>query len=297
MELRHLKSFVVLAEELHFGRTAKRLHIVQPALSKQMQLLEETVGCRLLNRNRRGVALSEAGKVFLEEVRQALEHVERATEAARRVGIGQLGRVRIGYSASAVHSGMLASALSRIEAAMPEVEVLLQQIEPWEQEEWLGLDKVDFVFGPVLDNTRQALRIHHLAELPVVAGISANHALAVKSVIELEDLKSEVFIEFANSVDEGVAVVRSLIGHNPQKVIAKSDPVAVLALVQARRGICVLPSVLQLPNFPQVIYKPLETNRVVRLSLVCRGDSDDPLLQRVEELLTTPANQKDDRFG
>ncbi|MDF7787991.1 LysR substrate-binding domain-containing protein [Pantoea stewartii] len=291
MELRHLNSFVVLAEELHFGRAAKRLHIVQPALSKQIQLLEETVGCRLLNRNRRGVALSEAGKVFLEEVKLALEHVERATEAARRVGKGQLGRVRIGYSASAVHSGTLASALARIEAAMPEVEVLLQQIEPWEQEERLMADRVDFVFGPVLDNTREAFRVHHLAELPVVAGISTNHALAAKSVVEIEDLKGEVFIEFANSVDEGLAVVKSLIGHNPQTVIAKSDPIAVLALVQARRGICVLPSVLQLPNFPQVIYKPLTTNRAVRLSLISRGNDDDPLLLKVEEILTTPTDR------
>jgi len=85
MELRHLKSFVVLAEELHFGKAAKRLHIVQSALSKQMLLLEESVGCRLLNRNRRGVTLSEAGKVFLEEANQALEHVERAIESAWRV--------------------------------------------------------------------------------------------------------------------------------------------------------------------------------------------------------------------
>ncbi|MCS3403278.1 MULTISPECIES: LysR family transcriptional regulator [Pantoea] len=291
MELRHLNSFVVLAEELHFGRAAKRLHIVQPALSKQIQLLEETVGCRLLNRNRRGVALSEAGKVFLEEVKLALELVERATEAARRVGKGQLGRVRIGYSASAVHSGTLASALARIEAAMPEVEVLLQQIEPWEQEERLMADRVDFVFGPVLDNTREAFRVHHLAELPVVAGISTNHALAAKSVVEIEDLKGEVFIEFANSVDEGLAVVKSLIGHSPQTVIAKSDPIAVLALVQARRGICVLPSVLQLPNFPQVIYKPLTTNRAVRLSLISRGNDDDPLLLKVEEILTTPTDR------
>ncbi|ULK21408.1 LysR family transcriptional regulator (plasmid) [Escherichia coli] len=297
MELRHLKSFVVLAEELHFGSAAKRLHIVQPALSKQMQLLEETVGCRLLNRNRRGVALSEAGKVFLEEVNLALEHVACAIEAARRVGKGQLGRVRIGYSASAVHSGILASALARIEATMPEVDVLLQQIEPWEQEERLKADKVDFVFGPVLDDARQALRVHHLAELPVVAGMSSSHALAAKSVIGLEDLKNEVFIEFANSEDEGLAVVKSLIGLHPQTVIAKSDPIAVLALVQARRGICVLPSVLQLPNFPQVIYKPLTTTSTIRLSLISRRDDDDPLLRQIEEILIAPASLAHDRPG
>lgn len=267
MELRHLKSFVVLAEELHFGRAAKRLHIVQSALSKQMLLLEETVGCRLLNRNRRGVTLSEAGKVFLGEANQALEHIERAMETACRVSKGLLGCVRIGYSAIAVHSGILTSALTRIEDVMPEVEVVLQQIEPWEQNERLMTDKVDFVLAPVLDNDQQTLRVHQLAKLPVVVGMSVRHVLASQSVIELEDLKKEVFIEFANSEGEAFDVVKSLIGLNPH---AKSDPIAVLALVQAQRGICVLPTVLQLPNFPQVTYKPLKTNCTVRLSLISR---------------------------
>ena len=287
MELRHLKSFVVLAEELHFGRAAKRLHIVQSALSKQMLLLEETVGCRLLNRNRRGVTLSEAGKVFLGEANQALEHIERAMETACRVSQGLMGRVRIGYSAITVHSGILTSALTRIEGAMPEVEVLLQQIEPWEQNERLMTDKVDFVLAPVLDNDQQTLRVHQLAKLPVVVGMSVRHVLASKSVIELEDLKEETFIELANSDGEAVDVVKNLIGLHPQTVIAKSDPIAVLALVQAQRGICVLPTVLQLPNFPQVTYKPLKTNCTVPLSLISRRDGDNPLLNKLKEILIT----------
>lgn len=288
MELRHLKSFVVLAEELHFGRAAKRLHIVQSALSKQMLLLEETVGCRLFDRNRRGVTLSDAGKVFLGEANQALEHIERATKAALRVSKGLLGCVRIGYSAIAVHSDILTSALSRIEAAMPDVEVLLQQTEPWEQNEKLLADKVDFVFGPVLDSARQTLRVHPLIELPVVVAMSVHHELACKSIIELEDLKGEVFIEFANSEDECRSVVKSLIGLHPQAVIAKPDPIAVLALVQAQRGICVLPAVLQLPNFPQVTYKPLTTDCAVQLSLISRSDRDDPLLNKFEQILIAP---------
>jgi len=253
-----------------------------------MLLLEESVGCRLLNRNRRGVTLSEAGKVFLEEANQALEHVERAIESAWRVSKGLLGRIRIGYSAIAVHSGILTSALTQIEHAMPEVEVLLQQIEPWEQNEKLMTDKVDFVFAPVLDNYQQTLQVHHLAKLPVVVGMSVRHVLASKSVIELEDLTEEVFIEFANSDGEALDVVKNLIGIHPQTVIAKSDPIAVLALVQAQHGICVLPTVLQLPNFPQVTYKPLTTNCTVLLSLISRRDGDDPLLNKLKEILSAP---------
>ena len=147
---------------------------------------------------------------------------------------------------------------------------MLQQIKPWEQNDRLMTDKVDFVLAPVLDNDQQTLRVHQLAKLPVVVGMSVRHVLASQSVIELEDLKKEVFIEFANSEGEAFDVVKSLIGLNPQTVIAKSDPIAVLALVQAQRGICVLPTVLQLPNFPPVTYKPLKTNCTVRLSLISR---------------------------
>ena len=118
--------------------------------------------------------------------------------------------------------------------------------------------------------------------------MSVHHVLASKSVIELEDLKEEVFIKFANSDDEALDVVKSLIGLHPQTVIAKSDPIAVLALVQAQHGICVLPTVLQLPNFPQVTYKPLTTNCTVLLSLISRRDGDDPLLNKLKEILIAP---------
>jgi DNA-binding transcriptional LysR family regulator len=284
MYLKHLRSFTILAEELHFGRAARRLNIVQPALSKQMKVLEQEVGCLLLDRNRRGVTLSEGGRYFLAEARQALEHVERAIEAARRVGTGKLGLVRIGYSASATHSGALASALASIEEVLPEIEVRLERVEPWEQKERLLANEVDLVFGPVLLQEPQALKVHCLADLAVVAAMSAKHPLADKSVIELDDIKAEVFIEFANSEQEGLAVIESLTGLRPGAVIAKPDPIAILALVQARRGICVLPSVLQLPDFPQVIYKPLRTSSTVKLAMIGRRHDDDPLLRNIEEI-------------
>jgi DNA-binding transcriptional LysR family regulator len=286
MELRHLRSFAVLAQELHFSRAARRLNIVQPALSKQIKLLEEEVGCLLLHRNRRGVALSEAGRQFLAEAEQALEHVERAAEAARRAGMGQLGRVRIGYSASAVHSGVLASALVRIETEMPEIEVVLERVEPWQQNERLLADEIDFVFGPRLeDHQGPEFKTRVLAELELAIALSVRHPLASRPVLEREDLKREAFIEFANSEAEGAAVVSHLLDFRPDTVIARPDPIAVLALVQAGRGICVLPSVLRLPDFPQVIYKRLAAPHMLRIVVTSRQRDGDPLLRNLAEIL------------
>src|SRR3569833_2895327 len=100
MELRHLRYFVAVAEELHFTRAAERLHIGQPPLSQQIQLLEEEVGARLLDRSRRWVRLTEAGKLFLDDARRILALSAEAAETARLAERGEMGRLRIGFTAS-----------------------------------------------------------------------------------------------------------------------------------------------------------------------------------------------------
>src|SRR5260370_11279737 len=97
MELRHLRYFVAVGEEQHYGRGAQRLRVAQPALSRQIQDLEEEVGFKLFDRLSRGVKLSPAGKLFLEEARRILQHVEEATKHAKRVASGQLGTLRVGF--------------------------------------------------------------------------------------------------------------------------------------------------------------------------------------------------------
>src|SRR5262245_33673728 len=106
MELRHLRSFVAVAEELHFGRAAARVHIVQPALSRQIRALEDEIGIKLLERDRRRVALTPAGSAFLDEARALLGQVARAVDAARRADRGELGTLRIGYVPAMVTTGL-----------------------------------------------------------------------------------------------------------------------------------------------------------------------------------------------
>ena len=131
-----LRSFVAVAEELHFGRAAARVHIVQPALSRQIRALEEELGVRLFERDRRRVALTPAGAVFLEEARSLLEQVARAVEAAQRADRGELGSLRIGYVPAMVSTG-LPEMVRRFRERYPDVDVQLQEMTPAMQVESL----------------------------------------------------------------------------------------------------------------------------------------------------------------
>src|SRR5256714_10717927 len=121
MELRHLRYFVAVAEELHFGRAAERLHIAQPPLSRQIRDLEREVGTPLFERVPRGVELTPAGSAFLPVARLTLAQAERAQRSAQRAALGETGRLRVGFVEAATHSGILADVLSFFRVHLPSV--------------------------------------------------------------------------------------------------------------------------------------------------------------------------------
>src|SRR5437016_5212909 len=133
MELRHLRYFVTVAEELHFGRAATRLAIVQPSLSQQIRQLEDELGFSLLRRTKRSVELTDAGKVFLSEARTVLAQVQHAKHAAQRAYRGEIGRLVIGYISSSAFD-LLPRMLSIYRERFPHVEVALREMTTREQE-------------------------------------------------------------------------------------------------------------------------------------------------------------------
>lgn len=127
IELRHLRYFVAVAEELHFGRAAQRLNISQPPLSQQIQQLEQEIGAQLFTRTNRSVQITAAGQLFLQDARAILLQVEQAASRAARVHSGQEGELRIGFTSSAPFTGLVSDALYQFRQRWPEVHISMQE--------------------------------------------------------------------------------------------------------------------------------------------------------------------------
>src|SRR5215216_3376637 len=143
MELRHLRYFVAVGEEQHYGRAAQRLRVAQPALSRQIQDLEEEIGFKLFDRLSRGVKISAAGKFFLDDARRILQQVNEATLRAKRVAAGQSGTLRVGFVESISWHGVVPESLRRFREQQPDAELQLKPLSSREQIEAVrsgGLD-------------------------------------------------------------------------------------------------------------------------------------------------------------
>src|SRR5499433_3977333 len=146
VELRHLRYFVAVGEEEHFGRAAERLHVVQPALTRQVRQLEDEIGCALFERLKRGVRLTEAGKSFLEEARRLLTDLGRRVDRTRLIAQSRVGRLRVGLSDTATYSGELPSILRDFRARWPDVRLELFPTSSLVAGEQLRRREVDVAF-------------------------------------------------------------------------------------------------------------------------------------------------------
>ncbi|HEU4376868.1 MAG TPA: LysR family transcriptional regulator, partial [Telluria sp.] len=146
MELRHLRYFIAVAEELHFTRAAERLHIGQPPLSHAIQVLEADVGAQLLERTKRWVRLTEAGKLFLVDARKILAMTEQAAETARRAGRGEAGELRIGFTYSTPLTPLFADVVNRYRQEFPHVTLTLHEMATLRQLDAIGQRTLDLGF-------------------------------------------------------------------------------------------------------------------------------------------------------
>jgi len=280
MELRHLRSFVAVAEELHFGRAAARVHIVQPALSRQIRVLEEEMGLRLFERDRRRVALTPAGAAFLNETRALLEHVARAVESARSAARGELGSLRIGYVPAMVSTG-LPEIVRRFRRRFPGVDVRLQEMNPAMQVEALLGDRVDvgFVRGPIHEPARATRTV---LEEPLMAALPSGHRLGRHTRLRLAMLAGEPFVLQARSRGPGshdqiLAVCRSA-GFSP-RVVQEGSYAEVASLVASGAGVAIVPASLRAIRRAGVLYRPLHERSMTRLDMVWRKGAALPVLR------------------
>lgn len=277
VELRHLKSFVAVAEELHFGRAAQRLHVVQPAVSRQIRLLEQELGVTLLARTRRRVELTEAGARFLDGARRALAEVEQSVRVAQRAGRGEVGRVAVGFVGSAV---VLPPVLRAFRRRFPAVELELHQLTTARQVEALrdGRLHVGLLRPPITARDLSLEPVHH-DRLVVV--LPERHPLARRSRITVAALAGEPFIlwprrEGPGFHDQVVALCRRA-GFSPRVAQEAVEMQTIVSLVAGGLGVSVVPSSIALWRRGRVVYRPLAGAALwVEMALAWRSGDVSP---------------------
>ncbi|MCD0453039.1 LysR substrate-binding domain-containing protein [Actinocorallia sp. API 0066] len=194
MELRHVRAFLVLAEELHFGRAAARLHIAQPSLSQQIRRLERDVGVELVRRTSHEVGLTAAGAVFRDEAVEIVRRVERAEEAARAVAEGRRGLVRVGYNLPA-GKRVLPGTLGRLAERCPGIEVEMRELRTGPQLAALQEGRLDVALVYGRPASRE-LRSRLLLRVPLVAVVGVGHRWARLEGVPFRELKEERCVLF-----------------------------------------------------------------------------------------------------
>ena len=287
MELRHLRYFVAVAEELHFHRAAERLHISQPPLSQQIRALERELDVLLLDRNRRSVSLTPAGSVFLNEARAILDAVEAATEAARSVARGEAGRLAIGFVGSAMH-GALPDVLREYRRTHPAVALALTELPTAAQLEALAAGRIDV--GVLRPPVREpGLALATIQTEPFVVALPEDHPLAAEQEVPLAALLDEPFVLLSRREAPGLhlslAEAMSAAGGVPRVVQEAREMQTVVGLVAAGLGVSLVPASVGADAHHGVAYRPVAgTAPVVELALAWRPDALSPT---VESFLAT----------
>lgn len=246
MELRHLRYFVAVAEELHFGRAAERLRMAQPPLSLQIQALENELQARLFDRSHRRVALTEAGRAFLKDVRAILATVEEAKRHAGQIARGAAGRLEIGFTGSATFNRRMPPLLARFRREWPDVTLMLRQMTTAEQLEALSDGRLDIGFArPAMSELSQRrLVVSRALREPLLVALSSDHRLARRGRIRFSALKDEPFIMPSRHTSAGfydkVMEMCAGAGFVPRVAMEAHQISAILTLAAAGIGVAVV---------------------------------------------------------
>jgi DNA-binding transcriptional LysR family regulator len=260
MELRHLRYFVTVAEELHFGRAAARLQMAQPPLSQQIRQLEGELGVALLHRTTHHVALTAAGEAFLEEARRTLAQAEEARRTALRVGSGEVGQFRLGFIGSAAYD-VLPVLVRAYRVQFAEVEVVLRHMSTAQQ--------LDALHGRTLDVgilrppvPRATLATLTVRREPFVVAVPAGHPWACSRRIHLAALAQEPFILFPQAMQKDynaqVLALCRRAGFEPRVGQEVTEMLTLVGLVAAGLGISLVPASTRNLLSKGVVYRPLQ---------------------------------------
>jgi len=282
IELRHLRYFVAVAEELHFGRAAQRLHRAQPPLSQQIRKLEEILGHPLFSRSSRAVKLTSAGVVFLERARRTLAKVQEDLEAARSVGRGEVGSLTVGF----IGSGMLTALpamLGRYRREYPKVNLQLRESFTAAVLQALREGTIDVGFlrdgGP-----NEGLEVEALFSEPFVCVMPKDHPLARRRGLSAAALRDEPFVLFSAAMGsrahQKTLSICEQHGFRPQVVQEAPQWLTILRLVGAGLGVTIAPACVERIAAPDVVCRRLERTGVLSDVEIAFRAGDDRAIVR-----------------
>ncbi|MBE7209960.1 MAG: LysR family transcriptional regulator [Gluconacetobacter diazotrophicus] len=277
MELRHLRYFLAVAEELNFRRAAERVGIAQPPLSSQIHDLEAELGVKLFRRNPRGVALTEAGHAFLSEVPAVFERLAHAVHLARRGGRGEVGQLRVGYTGSTAFNEIVPEALREFRRAYPDVELTLAELNSLQLLDQLHRQRLDAVFIRPGPEPTPGTTLLPLPSESMVVVVPAEHRLAARYAIELHELAGEPLVMFSRALGPSLydAVIGACREAGFEPVIRQIAPqiTSIANLVAVELGVSIVPVRTANAAMAGVRYLPIKgIAPVARLGLATRTD-------------------------
>lgn len=283
VDLRRLRYFVAVAEELHFGRAARRLNLSQPPLSVQIRQLERDVGARLLERTQRRVELTAAGRVMLDAARDLAARAEAAVERTRRAARGEIGRLAIGFVTTADYS-VLPRLVRRFRERRPDVTLTLRELTADRQLALLAAGELDLGFM-IAPPTVKELAARRVLRETLIAALPAHHRLArTRRPVDLADLAQDGFILFPRDLAPGlydlvIATCRDA-GFAPRVAQEAIQMQTILGLTAAGLGIALVPACMANLRRPDVAYVSLRGARApVETCAVWRADDESPVLR------------------
>ena len=280
MELRQLRYFVAVAEELHFRRAAERLHISQPPLSQQIRALEDELGFTLLTRTRRRVQLTPAGDAFLRDARALLAELEGAVATARGIDAGQTGRLRIGFVGSALLS-IVPGTVERFRASRPGVALELRERSTVDQLRAVtaGVVDVGLIRTPIDDVGE--LRLETVLRERTVAALPAGHPLASLARVSLRRLAAEPLVLFPRDQAPGyhdlLIAALGRAGAGPRVTQYAPEMMTIIGLVAAGTGVSLVPESVSRLALDGVTYRPVTGAPRSELVAITRARDDSAL--------------------
>lgn len=287
-DFRQLRYFIAVAEELSFTRAAQRLHLSQPPLSQQIQALEEDLGVRLLERNKRNVALTGPGQVFLEQARQILAKADEARQRAAEAAAGFSGQLRLAYTVSVSFHPALPQTLLRYGQRAPNVHVQLSEMYTEPQFAALRAGQIDVGFvrdEPSHETDARALRLEVIDREPLLLALPAGHALAERDSLRMEDLAGERFVaqprEVAATLYDRLVQLAAKADFYPQIRQHAQQLNGLLALAAAGIGLALVPATMQRVQLAGIRYVPLiDPDAYLLLAVASRADDPSPVLSQ-----------------